>query len=339
MTTYLITGSCGTVGSALVACLVSENPGCTVRCFDNSESLLYFQQRTYQDRPEVESYIGDIRDLDRLSSIMKGVDVVLHTAALKHVGICEYAPMEAVQTNILGLNNVLKSAADAGVSKVIFMSSDKAVNPTNVLGTTKLMGERLVTAANLNQENGGTIFSSVRFGNVLGSNGSVVPVFKDQITGGGPITLTDRNMTRFIMSVDETVKLVQKSLQIAKGGEVFVTKMPAIKIKDLAEVMVSQLGPELFNQTGSIEIKEIGKQSGEKLFEELMTKDESKRAIETDEFFMILPAFHEYYSRTIVGYENVSDQTTGESYVSENGPYLSKEKLAKFLLDNNVFNN
>ena len=123
------------------------------------------------------------------------------------------------------------------------MSSDKAVNPTNVLGTTKLMGERLVTAANLNQENGGTIFSSVRFGNVLGSNGSVVPVFRDQITGGGPITLTDRNMTRFIMSVDETVKLVQKSLEIAKGGEVFVTKMPAIKIKDLAEVMVSQLGP------------------------------------------------------------------------------------------------
>ena len=339
MTTYLITGSCGTIGSALVSQLANERTGCTVRCVDNSESLLYFQQRTYQGNPRVESYMGDIRNLDRLCSIMGGVDVVLHTAALKHVGMCEYSPMEAVQTNILGLNNVLKSASDAGVSKVIFMSSDKAVNPTNVLGTTKLMGERLVTAANLNQENGGTIFSSVRFGNVLGSNGSVVPVFEEQIMEGGPITLTDRRMTRFIMSVSQTVQLVQKSLEIAKGGEVFVTKMPAIKIEDLAEVMVKQLSERLSHQTRTIEIKEIGKQHGEKMFEELMTEEESKRAIETDEFFMILPAFHEYYSRTIVGYENVGGGLDGRSYVSADGPYLSQEKLANFLSKNNVFAN
>jgi len=337
MTTYLITGSCGTIGSALVKQLSKNTSDCVVRCVDNNESLLYFQQRVFLDNPRVESYLGDIRDADRLGIIMKGVDIVLHAAALKHVGMCEYSPMEAVQTNILGLNNVLRTASAAEVKKVIFMSSDKAVNPTNVLGTTKLMGERLVTAANLNQEVGETIFSSVRFGNVLGSNGSVVPVFEEQIIKGGPVTLTDRRMTRFIMSVDQTVDLVKKSLETAQGGEVFVTKMPSVRIEHLAEVMVSQLSPKLSNQFEEIVIEEIGCQSGEKLFEELMTEEESKRAMETNDFFMILPAFHEYYSRVIDEYTNIGEFVDGNRYVSEGGPYLSKEELTHFLLENNVF--
>jgi len=337
MITYLITGSCGTIGSALVKKFASDGSDCLIRCFDNSESLLHFQQRTYKDNPKVETYIGDIRDFDRLTNVMHGVDIVLHTAALKHVGICEYSPMEAVQTNILGLNNVIKSASEAEADKFVFMSSDKAVNPTNVLGTTKLMGERLVTAANLNKGMNHTKFFSLRFGNVLGSNGSVVPVFEEQIMQGGPLTLTDRNMTRFIMSVNDTVQLVERSLGFAKGGEVFVTKMPAIRIESLAEAMVNHLNQELPQYTGAIEIKEIGKQSGEKLFEELMTEEESKRAIETEEFFMILPAFHEYYSETISEYEHVDMKLNIGSYVSENGPYLTEEELIAFLSENDVF--
>ena len=174
---------------------------------------------------------------------MAGINLVFHTAAFKHVILCERSPFEAVQTNIIGIQNIIQAAIANQVARLIFTSSDKAVNPTNVMGTSKLMGERLMTAANGNACGNCQIFASTRFGNVLGSRGSVIPIFREQIKMGGPVTLTDPEMTRFIMSIKQAVQLVIDSAFLAQGGEVFVTKMPVIRIQDLAEVMINELAP------------------------------------------------------------------------------------------------
>ena len=193
----------------------------------------------------VQFQLGDVRDRDKLVQAMRGIDIVLHTAALKHVILCEQSPRDAVQTNIQGVQNLIDAATVNQVERVLFTSSDKAVNPTNVMGTSKLMGERLMTAANAHRRAGGPIFASTRFGNVLGSRGSVIPLFMRQISRGGPVTLTDPEMTRFIMTLREAVHLVMESTFLARGGEVFVTKMPIARIQDLAKVMVKTLAPAL----------------------------------------------------------------------------------------------
>jgi FlaA1/EpsC-like NDP-sugar epimerase len=231
--TVLVTGACGTVGAELVRQLV-ESPAAHVVCIDNNETELFFQVEHYRPTGKVSGHLADVRDREALSLRMRGVDIVLHAAALKHVGLCEDSPAQAIATNIQGTQNVIDAAQQNGVERVIFTSSDKAVNPTNVMGTSKLMGERLMTAAAETTANGldnqarqgGTIFASTRFGNVLGSRGSVVPLFRRQVEAGGPITLTDRNMTRFIMTLKEAVRLVLESVWIARGGEVMITKMP-----------------------------------------------------------------------------------------------------------------
>ncbi|MBT4732583.1 polysaccharide biosynthesis protein, partial [Candidatus Woesearchaeota archaeon] len=234
-----VTGSCGTIGAELIVQLLS-NPKYSpneVIGIDNNESSLFFQDQQFLDDSRASFFVADIRDKDELSKRMRGVDVVIHAAALKHVILCERSPEQAVQTNINGVQNIISAADMNNVEVVIFTSSDKAVNPTNVMGTTKLMGERLITAANSSKRENGPIFASTRFGNVLGSSGSVIPIFRNQISNGGPVTLTDRNMTRFVMSVEEAVELVLNSVIEAKGGEVFVTKMPVMRIKDLAVAM------------------------------------------------------------------------------------------------------
>ncbi len=201
---YLITGTCGSVGAALVRYILSTQPDCEVVGLDNNESVLFFQEQHYLGEKRARFHLADIRDLPRLSELMRGMDVVFHTAAFKHVVMCERAPMDAVQTNILGVNNVIAAAAQAKVGTVIFTSSDKAAHPTNVMGTSKLMGERLISAANTTAKWGGsTVFASTRFGNVLGSHGSVVPIFRKQIQRGGPVTITHPEMTRFVMGVDQ----------------------------------------------------------------------------------------------------------------------------------------
>lgn len=281
----LITGACGTVGAELTRQVVASGAERVV-CIDNNESELFFLQEAHKTSGVVSCYLADIRDLEALKLRCQGVDTVLHSAALKHVGLCEDSPSQAVRTNIDGTQNVIDAALANGVGRVIFTSSDKAVNPTNVMGTSKLMGERLMTAASLSNRNSDTIFASTRFGNVLGSRGSVIPLFRRQIEAGGPITLTDRQMTRFIMTLEEATGLVLRSAAMATGGEVFVTKMPVARIEDIALHMRTKLG------TGQeIEITEIGAKPGEKMYEELMNDEEVRRSYEIDDFFLVLPAF------------------------------------------------
>src|SRR4051812_17395022 len=202
----LVTGAAGTIGSALTQRLLPLAKA--VRCLDHSETELFFLHQRLQATGAMAPQLGDIRDLDRLRFAMSGVDVVFHTAALKHVGLGEYNPFEVVQTNLQGLNNIVRGALDANVERVVFTSSDKAVNPTNVMGASKMMGERLIAAANEIRGTRRTRFASVRFGNVIGSRGSVVPIFAGQLLRGESITVTDEAMTRYVMTIPEAAALV-----------------------------------------------------------------------------------------------------------------------------------
>ena len=327
-----VTGSCGTIGAELVAQLLSNpkyNPKELIG-IDNNESALFFQDQLYLDDSRASFFVTDIRDKDELSNRMKGVDIVIHAAALKHVILCERSPEQAVQTNINGVQNVIAAASLNDVEIVIFTSSDKAVNPTNVMGTTKLMGERLMTAANSSKRENGPIFASTRFGNVLGSSGSVIPIFRNQISNGGPVTLTDKKMTRFVMSVEEAVELVLNSVIEAKGGEVFVTKMPVMKIEDLAIAMIEELAPN------EIEVTEIGSKPGEKLYEELMSDEETRRTIELDKFFSVLPAFRGIYSDIDYNYSTIVSELVEDPYVSEQQTSLTVEEVKDFLRNNKL---
>ena len=334
----LVTGACGTVGSEIVRLLLvdeSYQPEEVVGV-DNRESELFFLDHQYLNERRATFSLADVRDASELKRIMDGVDVVFHTAALKHVVLCERSPLEAIQTNIHGVQNVIQAAIEQGVSKVIFTSSDKAVNPTNVMGTSKLMGERLMTAANSNQRGGGAVFASTRFGNVMGSSGSVVPIFRRQIEKGGPITLTDPEMSRFVMSVEEAVRLVVDSACIAKGGEVFITKMPVINIKDLAVVMIAELASEYGYHESDIEIVTIGTKPGEKLYEELMSNEETRRAKELQRYFSVLPAFSGLYRNIHYNYSDVVSSEVDNAYVSSSEAKLSLPEIKDFLYKNKL---
>jgi UDP-N-acetylglucosamine 4,6-dehydratase/5-epimerase len=280
--TVLVTGAAGTVGRRLVQRVLDAGPR-VVRAFDSHEHGLFRLQQAHRDRRDLRLLLGDIRDRERLQRAIAGVDLVFHAAALKHVGIGEYNPFEIVQTNLVGLQNVIAAALASDVERFVFTSSDKAVNPMNALGASKLMGERLVTAAQGVHGTSRTSFASVRFGNVIGSDGSVVPVFAEQISHGGPVTLTDRRMTRFVMSLDDAVSLVLHAGERMRGGEVFVARMPALRVADLAEVMIERLAPARGRDPRTIEIRELGAQPGEKLHEELLAAEEVPLACENDE--------------------------------------------------------
>jgi FlaA1/EpsC-like NDP-sugar epimerase len=221
---------------------------------------------------------------------MSGSDIVLHAAAYKHVDLCESSPQEAILTNIIGTQNVIEAAFDNAVGRVILTSSDKAVNPTSVMGTSKLMGERLMSAASAQSRNGAPIFSSIRFGNVLGSRGSVIPLFKSQIAAGGPVRLTDRKMTRFIMSLEQAANLVMDAVFLARGGEVIVTKMPVLRIEDLAAVMIDDFAPTFGVDPKTVEIVLIGSKPGEKMYEELTNEEEVRRTFDWGDYLVVKPA-------------------------------------------------
>ena len=333
----LVTGACGTVGRELIRQLLQKQQAGELIALDNNESELFFLEQQFSEYSQTSFFLADVRDRDRLSDKMKGVDWVFHTAAYKHVRQCERSPFEAVQTNILGVQNIIYAAIENSVERVIFTSSDKAVNPTNVMGTSKLMGERLITAANSNLRGDGPIFASTRFGNVLGSRGSVIPVFRDQIRRGGPVTLTDPEMTRFIMTIEEAVRLVIDSGILSRGGEVFVTKMPAIRIKDLAEVMVEELAAAYGHQAADIEIQIVGHQPGEKLYEELLNTEETRRSWELERYFVVLPAFREIYRDIAFEYPGLASKKVTSAYHSGTETALSKTQLIKFLKKNNLF--
>ena len=333
----LVTGCVGTVGRHLVEQLLNNGyEPQEVVGIDNNESELFFLEQRYLKRPNVTFSLADVRDYSALRDIMQGIDIVLHCAGYKHVIMCERAPFDAVQTNIQGVQNIIQAAKANGVKKVLFTSTDKAVNPTNVMGTSKLMGERLMTAANSRFRGDGIIFSSTRFGNVLGSRGSVIPIFTEQIKRGGPVTITDEKMTRFIMSIDQSAKLVLDSVNLMCGGEVFITKMPIIRIAELAHVMIDELAPRFNQRPENIGVKVIGSKPGEKLYEELMTIEETRRAIELKRYFAITPAFTGIYRDISYKYQDQVSNTVEKPYVSEEGPFLSRQELREFLLKNNL---
>ena len=327
----LVTGCCGSVGSELVRQMVHEYTAAEVIGLDNNESALFFQEQKYARAGNTRFFLADVRDGDKTSRKMAGVDVVFHAAAFKHVSLCEKSPFEAVQTNILGVQNIIQAACANHVGRVIFTSSDKAVNPTNVMGTSKLMGERLMSAANSNLRDSGPIFASTRFGNVLGSRGSVLPIFRQQIKKGGPVTLTAPEMTRFIMSIKQAVQLVIDSAAIIRGGEVFVTKMPVIRIIDLARVMIEALAPVYGHRPEDIQITTIGTKPGEKLYEELMNDEETRRTIELPRYFAIYPAFASLYRNIDYTYPDTISDSIQKTYNSANETPLTKDELLAFM--------
>ncbi|MBK8047784.1 MAG: polysaccharide biosynthesis protein [Anaerolineales bacterium] len=325
----LITGVCGTVGSELFHQILAQNPG-QITGLDNNESELFFMMERHRNNPGVSFSLGDVRDRDKLTRIMR-VDVVLHAAALKHVILCEQSPRDAIQTNIIGVQNIVDAADACQVRRVLFTSSDKAVNPTNVMGTSKLMGERLMTAANAARGGAHPIFASTRFGNVLGSRGSVIPLFRRQIAAGGPITLTDPNMTRFIMTLADAVRLVMESTFLARGGEVFVTKMPVVRIADLAWVMRETLAPQFGFTPEQIEICVIGPKPGEKMYEELMNDEETRRTVELPDYFVVLPALRAVQDTTEYTYADVLRDRVDRPYNSSSEAWMTREELRSYL--------
>jgi len=330
-----ITGVCGTVGGELIRQLVEIGPAEIVG-IDNNESEIFFLRRTYGAHGNVRMYIGDVREQVSLKSKMAGADVVIHTAAFKHVEICESSPRETVANNVLGIQNVIEAAKDCDVSRVLFTSSDKAVNPTSVMGTTKLLGERLMAAADVTTLGERPMFASTRFGNVLGSRGSVIPLFTKQILSGGPVTITDPTMTRFIMSLNEAVKLVMNSVFVARGGEVFVTKMPTVRIEDLASVMIEELAPCIGKEPAEIPIKVIGTKPGEKLYEELLNEEEVRRTVELEDYFVVLPALRPIAAQRIGEYEGFVRDHVDVPYNSANRPAMDREQLRSFLREHRL---
>jgi FlaA1/EpsC-like NDP-sugar epimerase len=314
----LVTGAAGTIGSQIVARLSSFG-STAVRALDNDETRLFVLERVVKS-PNIRVFVGDIRDKDRLERAFEGVDIVFHGAALKHVPLCEYNPFEAAKTNVIGTQNVIEAALDKEVKKVVLISTDKAVNPTNVMGATKLVAERLFVSANHYKGKRPTSFSCVRFGNVLDSRGSVLPIFKEQITRGGPVTITNRRMTRFVMRISDAAELILQAGAASQGGEIYILKMNALSIIDLAEALVEVQAMKSGYSPGDIELTETGKRKGEKMHEELMTKDEAQCVVDAGPYFVL----------------NSSDNTAKilhkASYSSKQQKKLTKDEIKQLYL-------
>lgn len=329
--TILVTGAAGTVGKEVIHQLIGFEPA-EVRLLDNNETELFNLGTAYQHNHKVVPYLGDIRDEQKMLNITRGVDLIFHAAAYKHVSLSEYNPFDAVQTNINGVKNVVQAAIFNRVPQVIFTSSDKAVNPTNVMGTSKLMGERIISAANIVNNNGHQVFSSVRFGNVLASRGSVVTIFAHQVLSGEPLTVTDRRMTRFVMTIREAANLVLEAAMKACGGEVLVTKMPVLRIIDLAKALITLLAPKVGIDPDKFPIRYIGAKPGEKLYEELMTQEEVSRTRELPNMFAILPAFRSFYHKINYHYpDSLPEMQNAHPYNSSSQTHMTVKEIKAYL--------
>src|SRR3989344_2442080 len=322
--TILVTGGCGSIGSPIVKQLLSYNPK-VIRIFERSESAHFRLSQEIQSE-KIRSLVGDVCDAERVFHAMDGVDIVFHAAAMKHVPLCEYNPFEAVRTNIMGTQNLVDAARKHGVERFVSISTDKAVNPTSTMGATKLLGEKIVTNAAISERN--VKFCCVRFGNVLASDGSVIPVFEKQIRSGDAITITSDKMTRFFMGVDDAVRLVLQASEMARQGEIFILKMNALKIIELAEVLVEELAPRYGKDPKKIKIKIIGLRPGEKLHEPLITEEEARYMTERNGMFVLHNIALLPYVKTLP--KNKSKKIS--SYNSGNMPHLSKGEIKKLLL-------
>ncbi|MBS3055953.1 MAG: polysaccharide biosynthesis protein [Candidatus Aenigmarchaeota archaeon] len=284
----LVTGGTGSIGSEIVVQLLKYNPE-AIRIFSRDETKQFNLKHELGERDNVRYLIGDVRDKDRLRKAVEDIDIIFHAAALKHVPACEYNPFEAVKTNVIGTQNIIDVALDENVEKVIAISSDKASSPTNTMGASKLLSEKIVVSAHYHRGKKQTAFSCVRFGNVLNSRGSVVPLFVNQIKNKSMITITDPDMTRFMMTLPQAVKLVFEAARISRGGEIFILKMPSLRLGDLADVVKEQIGMKCEIHPETIKTEIIGIRPGERMHEDLMTEDESKIAKETENMFIIPP--------------------------------------------------
>jgi len=324
----LITGGTGSLGKALTKRLLEYDVD-AIRIFSRNENQQVIMQSEFKDK-RLRFLIGDVRDLNRLKRAMEDVDIVFHAAALKHVPVVEYNPFESVQTNILGSQNVIDASLDADVETCVCIGTDKAVSPLNTYGATKLLMEKLfVTASNyLNPKNHRTKFIAVRYGNVLGSNGSIVQKFIEQIKSEQKITVTDENMTRFNITMNDALDLIERAAKFGKGGEVFVPKLSAYRVGDLKDAMI-----EVLNATNSTE--KIPVRQGEKYHESLLNLDELRNTYEMDEDYLLIE--QSVFDRNNLDSSVYKKTSLQEQYSSDKVYTLSKDELKEILLKEKLF--
>ncbi|GIK55384.1 MAG: UDP-N-acetylglucosamine 4,6-dehydratase (inverting) [Chloroflexi bacterium] len=316
----LITGGTGSFGKKFTEVMLQEYHPKKLIIFSRDELKQHEMRTGGFDHPSLRYFIGDVRDEGRLRRAMHGVDIVVHAAALKQVPACEYNPLEAVMTNVMGAKNVIEAALDCGVQKVLAMSTDKATAPINLYGATKLVAEKLFVQANSYRGQEGTRFACVRYGNVVGSRGSVIPLFRQQ-RPSGKITITDERMTRFWITLEQGVRFVISSIEMMHGGEVFIPKIPSMNIMDLARLMA----PEC-------EIEMIGIRPGEKLHESMISVDEARQSVELADRFVIQPA-HPWWAQE--NWEEGKLLPEGFSYSSDtNSEWLAPAMLQRMIDEN-----
>jgi UDP-N-acetylglucosamine 4,6-dehydratase len=314
--TLLVTGATGSFGSAFIGRVLARWPDAVIRAYSRDE-LKQSELRARYGEEQVRYLIGDVRDRARLTRAAHGVDVLVHAAAMKQVPACEYNPFEAVNTNVLGAQHVIDAAIDAGVPHVVALSTDKAVNPVNIYGATKLCMEKLVVQGNAYAAHSAARFACVRYGNVVGSRGSVVPLFLQQ-RDKGCLTITDERMTRFWITLDQAVELVLFALGHMRGGEVFVPKLPSVRVTDLAEAVAPGMRREV-----------VGIRPGEKLHELLLTGDEARHTVDVGDVYVVLPE-HPWWDMT--AHLDGKPLDDGFTYSSDaNDHWLSVEELAASL--------
>jgi len=314
--TILVTGGTGSFGQKFTEILLKECSPKSIRIYSRGE-LMQMQMSQKFNNDRLSFLIGDVRDRNRLYRAMRGVDIVVHAAAMKQVPSCEYNPIEAVKTNIEGTVNLIDAAVDNNVTKVMLISTDKAVHPVNLYGATKMVAEKLGIQGNSYSGGKTPWFSCVRYGNVIGSRGSVIPLFKEQ-QKKGVITITDEKMTRFWISLDQGVRFVMNAIELMKGGEIFIPKIPSMRLTDLANAIAPNVKKEY-----------IGIRAGEKLHEVLLTEDEARHAKEYDHGFVIEPEHRFWNQNNVIGGKVLPE---GFRYASDtNTVWLSTEDLKKII--------
>lgn len=319
----LVTGGSGSIGTAIVKKAIVDKAK-LIRVFSNDENGLYEMESEFGDTKNIEFVIGNIHDEETVSEIVKGIDIIFHAAALKHVDRCELYPLETINVNLIGTKNIVKTAQKENVKRFIFISTDKAVNPIGVMGATKLLGEKLISAEAFHNKSN-TIFASVRFGNVFNTRGSILPRIEKQIKNGGPITLTDKRMKRFFMTKNDAVNLIISATELARGGETFVLKMPLVRLEDLFEAMKETLSPKYGHKPSEIKTKITGIRPGEKLIEYLLTRFEMENVLETKDFF-IIPPLNKFIKNS--SYPNAKKPKNIQSYFEETQTISKKEIIS-----------
>ncbi|QRF59009.1 polysaccharide biosynthesis protein [Variovorax paradoxus] len=322
----LISGGTGSFGNAVLKRFLDTDVA-EIRIFSRDEKKQDDMRKRYGSA-KLKFYIGDVRDGRSLSAAMRGVDYVFHAAALKQVPSCEFHPMQAVRTNVLGTENVLEAAVAAHVSRIVCLSTDKAVYPINAMGISKAMMEKVMVSASRNLESTNTVICGTRYGNVMASRGSVIPLFVEQVLSGRPITVTDPSMTRFMMTLEDAVELVLHAFEHGSNGDIFVQKAPAATVQVLTQAILELMGKP------NHEIREIGTRHGEKLYEALLSREEMACAEDQGGYYRVPPDGRDlnYAKYVEQGEQRITRSTHGEDYNSHNTTRLDVESMKRLLL-------